>query len=120
MTISEVSVKYDISIDTLRYYEKIGLIRDVKRKNGIRNYDALNLRTIEFILCMRKAGLSLEFLKEYMDLYAAGDETIVKRKELLIKQREIIINKITDLQSSLNLLNYKIDNYEKLAEEKGL
>ena len=90
MMIGEVSKQFDITEDTLRYYEKIGLIRDVKRQNGIRSYDENDILTIEFIICMRSAGLSIEFLSQYLTLLRSGDETIDERKNLLIEQRKLL------------------------------
>ena len=69
MKIAEVSERYSISSDTLRYYERIGLIQPVNRSaNGIRDYNEIDLRRVEFIKCMRSAGLSIEVLIEYVGL----------------------------------------------------
>ena len=63
MKINEVSKKFNISIDTLRYYEKIGLIEPIKRENGILNYQKEDLENIEFIICMKEAGLTIQAIK---------------------------------------------------------
>ena len=92
MTIKEVSEKYDISPDTLRYYERIGLIPKVPRnKNGIRDYDEESCGWIELMKCMRKAGVQIEALIEYVSLFKEGDSTINARKEILIEQRNKLI-----------------------------
>ena len=84
MTIAEVSKKFDLSQDTLRYYERIGLIPGVNRnKSGIRDYTEEDCRWVEFIKCMRNAGLPIEVLIEYVTLFQQGDETIEARKELI-------------------------------------
>ena len=76
MTIAEVSRTYDLSADTLRYYERIGLIPPVHRSaGGIREYDEEDCRWIEFIKCMRGAGLPIESLVEYVALFQQGEET---------------------------------------------
>ena len=81
MTITEVSKKYDITPDTLRYYERIGLIKDVPRtKSGLRNYNEKSCRRIEFIKCMRNAGVEIEMLLEYFDLMEQGKKTVTARK----------------------------------------
>ncbi len=116
MTIGEVSKKFDITEDTLRYYEKIGLIRDIKRKNGIRSYDENDILTIEFIKCMRSAGLSIEFLSQYLTLLRSGDETIDERKNLLIEQRKLIIDRISDMNKTLERLDYKIEIYDEMMK----
>lgn len=115
MTISEVSKKYDISTDTLRWYEKIGLLRNINRKdNGLRDYTEENCRSIEFVKCMRAAGVSIEFLIQYIDLVSQGNSTIEKRKELLVLQKEIIEKKIQESQDALEKLKYKIENYDQI------
>lgn len=118
MTISEVSKKYDISTDTLRWYEKIGLLRNINRKdNGLRDYTEENCRSIEFVKCMRSAGVSIEFLTQYIDLVSRGNSTIEKRKELLVLQKEIIEKKIQESQDALEKLKYKIENYDQIFKK---
>ncbi len=91
MKIAEVSERYAISADTLRYYERIGLIPPVQRNvSGIRDYCELDLRRVEFIKCMRSAGLPVEVLIEYIALVQQGDKTIEARKEILIEQRDLL------------------------------
>lgn len=114
MTIKEVSKKFDISQDTLRYYERIGLIPHVKRnKSGIRNYTEDDCKWIEFAKCMRGAGLPIEVLIEYLDLFQQGDETIEARKALLVEQRDQLMSRIEEMQKTLERLNSKIDHYEQ-------
>lgn len=80
MTIAEVSKKYNLTQDTLRYYEKIGLLPEVPRtKSGIRNFDEKSCKWIEFIKCMRSAGMPVEVLITYMDLFKQGKNTVPKR-----------------------------------------
>lgn len=114
MTISEVSKKFDLSQDTLRYYERIGLIPGVNRnKGGIRDYTEEDCRWIEFIKCMRNAGLPIEVLIEYVNLFQKGDTTIEARKELLVEQRNQLKARIKDMEKTLERLNYKIERYEQ-------
>ena len=87
MKIAEVSKRYGVSTDTLRYYERIGLLRHVPRnRSGIRDYDEASCNAVEFVKCMRDAGMSIESLVEYMELIEQGDETRAARKELLARQ----------------------------------
>ena len=114
MTIAEVSRKYDITADTLRYYERIGLIPNVPRaKSGIRDYDEESCRWIELMKCMRKAGVQIEALIEYVALFQKGDSTLEARKQILIEQRKQLIQRMEDMQASLDRLNQKIDHYEQ-------
>jgi len=113
MTISEVSKKYDVSPDTLRYYERIGLIPPVrKNKSGIRNYNEIDLKWIEFIKCMKSAGITVEYLVKYVQLFQQGDKTIGARKEILQKQREETVARMAELQKTLDMLDYKIKIYD--------
>ena len=115
MTIAEVSKKYDISADTLRYYERIGLIPPVNRsRSGIRDYTEEDCRWVEFAKCMRGAGLQVEALIEYVALFQQGDETVPARKQLLIEQRDQLNERITLLQQTLERLNRKIDGYAQI------
>lgn len=119
MTIAEVSEKFGLSQDTIRYYERIGLIPHVNRnKSGIRDFTEEDCRWIEFIKCMRSAGLPIEVLIEYVTLVQQGDETIEARKALLIEQRNQLIKIIEDMQKTLERLNYKIARYEQAIVER--
>ncbi|MGN0024393.1 MAG: MerR family transcriptional regulator [Candidatus Avelusimicrobium sp.] len=114
MTISEVSEKYGLPADTLRYYEKVGLIPPVHRKeSGIRDYTPQDCGWVEFIKCMRGAGLSIETLIEYVALFRRGNRTLQKRKNLLIQERDALAARIAEMQEVLKRLNYKIEVYEE-------
>jgi MerR family transcriptional regulator, aldehyde-responsive regulator len=119
MKIAEVSEKYGLSADTLRYYERVGLIPPVHRNGGgIRDYDELDLKRVDFIKCMRGAGLPVEVLIDYMGLVQQGDTTIEARKEILIEQRDQVAARLAEMQKTLDRLNYKIKVYEKALLEK--
>lgn len=123
MTISEVSQKYGLPADTLRYYEKVGLIPPVNRKeSGVRDYTETDCGWVEFIKCMRGAGLSIETLIEYVSLFRRGNRTLQKRKQLLIKERDALQQRVEQMQQTLNRLNHQIEVYEEkiVACEKKL
>ncbi len=123
MTISEVSERYAMPQDTLRYYERIGLLPHVSRnKSGVRDYTEEDCRRVEFIKCMRRAGLPVEVLIEYVGLFQQGDETVEARKALLVEQRRLLANRMEDMQKTLDRLDYKIAVYEQtvVAKEKAL
>ena len=114
MTIAEVSRKYDISADTLRYYERIGLIPPVPRtRGGLRDYGEESCGWIQLMKCMRAAGVQIEALIEYVDLFQRGDATLDARKALLVEQRDQLVSRMAEMQASLDLLNQKIDRYEQ-------
>lgn len=120
MTIAETSKKYNMTADTLRYYERIGLIPPVPRtKGGIRNYDENSCRWIELMKCLRSAGVQIEALIEYAALSRQGEGTEERRKAILIEQREQLLARMEEMQRSLDRLNYKIENYDKILRGKG-
>ncbi len=119
MKIAEVSERYQISQDALRYYERIGLLPPVNRsESGIREYSELDLRRVDFIKCMRRAGLPIEVLIEYVALVQQGDATIEARKEILVEQRAVLRAKMDEMQKTLDLLDHKIEVYEQAVLKK--
>jgi DNA-binding transcriptional MerR regulator len=119
MKIAEVSERYSISSDTLRYYERIGLIRPVNRNaSGVRDYIESDLQRVQFIKCMRSAGLSIEVLIEYVGLVEQGDGTIEARKEILKEQRVLLTARIKEMQKTLEILDHKIEVYENAVLKK--
>ncbi len=120
MTIKEVSEKYGLSQDTLRYYEKIGVIPPVTRTSGgIRNYTEKDIGWVENAVCMRNAGLPVEVIAEYCRLFSMGDSTIDARLELLTEQRKKLIEQKEQLEAEISRLDYKIGRYE-IAVKTGV
>lgn len=122
MKIAEVSKEYGLSADTLRYYERIGLLPNVTRTpSGIRDYSEQDCARVEFVKCMRAASVSIEALIEYMDLFEQGEQTAAARKAILEEQRGLVEKRIADMQAGLDRLNAKIENYEGiLAAERAI
>ena len=121
MQISEVAKEFGLTTDTLRYYEREGLIGPIsKGENGIRNYTEEDIKRIQFVKCMRAAGLEISFLKRYLQLFEGGDKTVKERREILVEQRKILKEKLDAMQEAYNKLNYKIDLYDKNILDKNL
>ena len=122
MKIAEVSKEYGLSADTLRYYERIGLLPGVARnESGVRDYSEQDCARVEFVKCMRGAHVSIEALIEYMSLLEEGDATLEARKAILEEQRDLARARIEEMQAGLDRLNYKIENYEGiLAAERAI
>ncbi len=119
MKISHVSEQWGIPVDTLRYYERIGLLPAVNRsESGIRDYSELDLRRVEFVKCMRSAGLPVEVLARYMALVEQGDSTIEARKDILKRQRAELAVRVAEMKKTLDLLDHKIEVYEQKILEK--
>lgn len=118
MTIAEVGEKYNLSHDTIRYYERIGLLPHINRKkSGIRDFSEEDCRWIEFIKCMRSAGIPIEAMIEYVALFQQGAETIEARKELLIEQRRVLAEKVEEMKKTLERLDCKIAGYDNCVVE---
>ena len=117
MTIREVAAKTNMSTDTLRYYERIGLLPPVPRNAaGIRKYDEYFVNFINFITKLKASGMSLEHIIDYIRLAEMGDATIQERKKLLAEARETLIEKINSLQLIAELADYQLRNYENLLQ----
>ena len=114
MNIKKVSEQLGISSDTIRYYERIGLVPTISRdKNGVRNFTDIDIQRLDFIKCMRHAGLSIESLHEYMHLYSLNDDrTILARKKILEEEAEKLDERIASLQETRAYLQHKIDVYD--------
>jgi len=112
MKISEVAEQIGVTTVTLRYYERVGLIPPIERKNNVRTYSQTDLNWIEFIKCMRDAGLSVDSLSKYTSLYQLGNETIEDRKDILVAERESLEKKYLEMGNTLQRLNQKIEDYD--------
>ena len=114
MTIKEVCEKYDITADTLRYYERVGVIPEVTRtKGGIRDFSDEDIKWVENAVCMRSAGVPVEMLIEYVKLFQEGDSTITARRDLLMEARVEVQKQLDKYQATMDKLNYKISRYEE-------
>jgi DNA-binding transcriptional MerR regulator len=122
MTIAAVCERCGLTADTLRYYERIGLIPAVGRSaGGVRRYTEHDCNWIDFIKCMRSAGVAVEALIEYVALFRQGDASAEARKQILIEQRAQIAARMLAMQNMLDRLDHKIQQYESImapAERK--
>lgn len=114
MNIKKVSEQLEITPDTIHYYERIGLVPPINRnKNGVRDFTDLDIQRLDFIKCMRHAGLSIESLHEYMHLYSLNDDrTIPARKRILEEETEKLDERIASLQETRAYLQHKINVYD--------
>lgn len=119
MKISEIADRYNLSIDTIRYYEKAGLIDPVgKNESGRKVYEEKEMWRINFVKCMRQAGMSIEKIKQYVDLFHEGLETIPERKRILESQLDMLIEQQKELDAQVEFLQKKIANYENTIVKK--
>ena len=114
MTIKEICEKYDITPDTLRYYERVGVIPEVHRtKGGIRDFTDEDIAWVENAICMRSAGVPVEMLIEYVRLYQEGDGTFQARRDILAEARGEIQKQLDKYQATMDRINYKISRYDE-------
>lgn len=116
-TIGQVAKKYNLSIHTLRYYEKEGLLPFVKRtSSGIRQFDDNAIDGIRIIECLKKTGMPLKKIKEFIDSCIQGDETLIKRKNMFHERKKVVLDQIQDLNNTLNVIKYKCWYYDTAVE----
>ena len=120
MTIKQVCDRYGLTPDTLRYYEKIGVIPQVRRSaSGIRDYGTEDIGWVENAVCMRNAGVPVERIAEYVKLFQAGDSTFVARRDLLSQVLEELKAQRAQLDETIAQLSYKVGRYE-VAVQTGV
>lgn len=113
-TIGEAAKILNVAPSTLRYYDKEGLLPFVERSSGgIRVFKKSDFNWLSIIECLKKSGLSIKEIKHYMELVFNGDETIDERYGMFQNQRKKVLARISELQKTLDILNYKCWYYEK-------
>lgn len=116
-SIGEISKMFDLPISTLRYYDKEGLFPHLKRVNGVRQFSESEIETLRVIDCLKKSGLEIKEIKEYMSLCSLGNTTLKQRKEIFEKQKEEVLQEMEKLQKVLSMLNYKCWYYDQAIEK---
>ena len=117
-SIGEISKMFQFPISTLRYYDKEGLFPHLKRVNGVRQFSESEIETLRVIDCLKKSGLEIKEIKEYMSLCSLGNTTLKQRKEIFEKQKEEVLQEMEKLQKVLSMLNYKCWYYDQAIEKK--
>lgn len=117
-SISQVSEIYKLSIYTLRYYEKEGLLPFVKRtKSGIRKFNETALDGLKIVECLKKSGMPLKDIKRFLDWCEEGDATLTLRRDMFHERRETVLAQMAELQHVLDVINYKCWYYETAVSE---
>lgn len=116
-SIGEISKMFQLPISTLRYYDKKGLFPHLKRVNGVRQFSESEIETLRVIDCLKKSGLEIKEIKEYMSLCSLGNTTLKQRKEIFEKQKEEVLQEMEKLQKVLSMLNYKCWYYDQAIEK---
>ena len=117
-SISEVAKKMNVAVSTVRYYNNIGLLQNVKKnKSGNRVFTEEDIETIRVIQYLKKSGMQLTEIKEFMNWCREGDSSIEKRLMLFKKQKENVLSEIERLQETLNLIKYKEWYYTRASKD---
>lgn len=115
-SIAAAAAQSGLSIDTLRYYERIGLVDPPARDSGGRRvYSEADLAWLHFLTRLRTTGMPIKMMREYAQLRHVGNATAGRRRQILVDHRADVLARITELRSCLEVLNYKIENYEQLV-----
>ena len=114
-TMMQVCRELDMTYQTLKYYCNEGLIPNVKRdSNNRRVFDEKDVKWIKDLTCLKKCGLSILEMKEYLELCLAGESTIVQRKEMLVKKRDALLVSIKELEDSVDYIDWKQNFYDEV------
>ena len=112
-TISEAAEKTGLPPSTIRYYDKEGLLPNIKRKNGIRVFEDMDLRLMGLLTCLKNTGMPIKRIRDYVELTSKGDDTLQERYEIIKAQRQFVLDQIEQLQYYLGELDFKDWYYNK-------
>ena len=116
-TIGQISTMTNLSISTLRYYDAEGLFPNLNRKSGIRQFSDREVETIRVIECLKKSGLEIKEIKEFMKMCQEGPKTYKQRKALFDNQKKLVEEEIKKLNKTLDMLNFKSWYYETAIKD---
>lgn len=117
LTPAEMNERTGVPIDTLRYYEKEGLLQNVARaSSGHRRYSNDDVLWVEVLRCLRETGMTIEQLRTYCDLGSQGDHTAPERRRILIEHRTLVEQQITERQEALRLIDHKLSFYTEAGQ----
>lgn len=117
-SIGEVAEMFDLSIPTLRFYDKEGLLLDLEREaSGIRKFNDKTIEALRVIECLKKSGMQIKEIKEFMHWCSLGDTTIKKRKDMFLARRTKIENEMKELEKALNMIEYKCWYYDEALKD---
>ena len=111
-SIGQVSESFSLPISTLRFYDKEGLFPGLERQSGIRKFSDRELEALRVIECLKKSGLEIRDIKQFMQWCSEGPNTYPQRLELFQRQREIIEAEIEKLNRALAMINFKCWYYK--------
>lgn len=117
-SIGEVSEMFGLTIPTLKFYDKEGLLLDLERdSSGIRKFNEKTMEALRVIECLKKSGMQIKEIKEFMHWCSLGDKTIEKRKEMFLARKKSIEKEMAELEQALNMINYKCWYYDEALKD---
>lgn len=116
-TIGQVAERFGLSVSTLRYYDKEGLFPDLERVNGIRRFHDHDLEALRVIECLKKSGLEIRDIRQFMDWCGQGSATYPQRRNLFLKQKATVEAELDRLRDTLAMLDYKCWYYEQAIRD---
>jgi DNA-binding transcriptional MerR regulator len=116
-SIGEVANQLNIPTSTLRYYDREGLLSNIKRSNGgIRVFTDLEIGTLKVIECLKASGMQIKDIKQFLDWCEVGDKTLQKRRDMFYERRAIVEKQMEELQKTLEMVQFKCWYYETACE----
>ena len=115
-SIGQISKKFNLTISQIRYYDKEGLLPNLQRVNGVRKFDDNDVETIFLIECLKKCGLQIKEIKQFVERTKMGDETIDLRLDFFKKQEQKVEKELSELNKVLGMVKYKCWYYQKAKE----
>ena len=116
-TIGQVSKMFGLPVSTLRYYDKEGLFPDMERSNGIRRFGQRELEALRVIECLKKSGMEIKDIRQFMEWCAQGSSTYPQRRAMFIRQKESVEAEIARMNRVLDMLNFKCWYYEQAIKD---
>ena len=116
-TIGQVSKMFGLPVSTLRYYDKEGLFPKLERSNGIRRFSERELEALRVIECLKKSGMEIKDIRQFMEWCAQGSSTYPQRRAMFIRQRESVEAEIARMNRVLDMLNFKCWYYEQAIKD---
>ena len=116
-TIGQVSEMFDLPISTLRYYDKEGLFPTIQRDSGIRKFGEKELEALRVIECLKKSGLEIKDIKQFMEWCVQGSKTYPQRRGLFLHQKAAVEAEIERMNRVLDMLRFKCWYYEQAIRD---
>ena len=116
-TVGEMAKQIGVAPSTLRYYDKEGLFPNMQRVGGIRKFDEKEINALRMIECLKKSGLEIKDIKQFMDWCSMGSSTYPQRQQLFIKQKAAVEQEISRMEKVLDMLRFKCWYYEQAIKD---